>query len=91
MRKRGGVAAALEAARVARNELAAERQRAWALERERFRLATELTTAIGCLRMIVNHPSEERNPDGVDQAAHSMQLIARDGLDEIDRRRRRDT
>lgn len=32
------------------------------------------------LMEIATRPTVERNPDGVDQAAHTMQLIARDAL-----------
>jgi hypothetical protein len=40
-----------------------------------------LTRYREALRMIANMPTVERNPDGVDQAAWSMQLIAKEALD----------
>jgi hypothetical protein len=33
------------------------------------------------LQEIIQRPTSERNPDGDEQAAHSMQLIAREALD----------
>jgi hypothetical protein len=37
------------------------------------------------LQEIAWRPAVERNPDGVDQAAHTMQMIAREALEEADR------
>jgi hypothetical protein len=39
--------------------------------------------AVEALREIATRPTVERNPDGDDQAAHTMQLIAREALDRL--------
>lgn len=43
-------------------------------------LRQQLQGAVAALRMIAARPTVERNPDGVDQAAWSMQLIAKEAL-----------
>lgn len=61
-----------------------------AYEVENIRLATEnrrLRRENRILRESLEHiaqrPVVERNPDGVDQAAHTMQLIAQETLDVV--------
>lgn len=41
----------------------------------------EIALLVETLRQIAVHPTVERNPDGVDQAAATMRLIAREALD----------
>lgn len=56
---------------------------AWAVENEREigSLRRQLAGAVEALREIAARPTVERNPDGDDQAAHTMQLIAREALE----------
>jgi len=48
--------------------------------------AGDLAEATEALREIATRPTVERNPDGDDQAAHTMQLIAREALAQIEGR-----
>jgi hypothetical protein len=45
--------------------------------------AKQLRGAVEALREIATRPVVERNPDGDDQAAHTMQMIAREALEAI--------
>jgi hypothetical protein len=45
--------------------------------------AEQLAEAVEALREIATRPAVERNPDGDDQAAHTMQMIAREALDAL--------
>jgi hypothetical protein len=53
------------------------------LERERQNVVRRLNVAYAALREIAERPTVERNPDGVDQAAATMQLIAREAIHRI--------
>lgn len=48
--------------------------------REVVRLRKEVERLREALTLIAEHPTEQRNPDGDEQAAWSMRQIARDGL-----------
>lgn len=53
------------------------------LRAERDAAVARAERAEAALRDIADRPTVERNPDGVDQAAWTMQLIAREALEAV--------